>query len=240
MRTPQILFYLLGSITVIHALAVPTSLESLSEASRELFKRKGGGGGAKGGSGSTSSSGSSGSTSSGSGSRGSGSSTSSGSRAPTYGGGQYYGGGARTPYGAGTRSPGGIAPYFLAGSALAFFPGIWLYGAYAYPYAHPYTYHNNTNNQNETHPVQCLCGQYQQCGCDDNNSTDFLDGVANNNSIARVANVNGTDTLVVNGTLDNATADATTSAAGGYRQGLAEMSGFWLVIAGVVYTVWLM
>ena len=248
MRTPQILLYLLGFITVIHALAVPTSLESLSEASKELFKRKGGGGGGKGGgggsTGSTGSSGSSGSSGSGSGSRGSGSSGSTsgspGRVAPTYGGGQYYGGGARTPYGAGTRSPGGIAPYFLAGSALAFFPGIWLYGAYAYPYSHPYTYHNNTNNQNETHPVQCLCGQYQQCGCDDNNSTDYLDSVANNNTIARVANVNGTDTLVVNGTLPNDTADATTSAAGNYKQGLAEMSGFWLVIAGVVYTVWLM
>ncbi|KAK5109323.1 hypothetical protein LTR62_007092 [Meristemomyces frigidus] len=240
MRTPQFLYLLLGFVTLINALVVPTSLESLSEATKELFKRKGGGGGGKGGGSSSGSSsgshgsGSSGTTSSGGGSRG--------GVAPSYGGGQYYGGGARTPYSSGGRSPGGVAPYFLGAGALAFFPGIWLYGAYAYPYSHPYTYYNQTNSQNETHPVQCLCGQYQQCGCDDNNSTDYLNSVANNNTIAKLANVNGTQTLVVNGTLSNdTTADSTSSSgATGLGQGLVELSGFWVVAAGVAYTMLLM
>jgi hypothetical protein len=55
---------------------------------------------------------------------------------PNYGGGRYYGGGATSPYTSGLRSPLGIAAVPLAFGALAFYPGIWLYGAYAYPYNH--------------------------------------------------------------------------------------------------------
>ena len=57
---------------------------------------------------------------------------------PNYGGGRYYGGGATTPYTAGSRSPLGIAaiPLAFGAGALAFYPGLWLYGAYAYPYGH--------------------------------------------------------------------------------------------------------
>jgi hypothetical protein len=57
---------------------------------------------------------------------------------PNYGGGRYYGGGATTPYQSGSRSPLGIAavPLAFGVGALAFYPGIWLYGAYAYPYSH--------------------------------------------------------------------------------------------------------
>ncbi|KAK3071180.1 hypothetical protein LTR53_009091 [Teratosphaeriaceae sp. CCFEE 6253] len=248
MKIPQVLLFLLGFITTIHALALPSSLDTIADASKELFKRKGGGGG-KGGS--SSSSGSS-TSSGGSSSRGSGASsstsntggrTSSGSGAPaSFGGGRYYGGGAAAPYKSGGRSPGGVAPYLLAGGALAFFPGIWLYGAYAYPYNHAYLYHNNTNNQNETRPVQCYCAQYAECGCDNNTDSSYLNEVANNKTVSRVAVVNGTETLLINGTLENGTtaAGGTDSAAGSLRQGLAEMSGWWIVLAGVGYTMWLM
>jgi hypothetical protein len=173
MKFHQVLFYLLAFVTTIRALAVPASFGTIAETSKELFKRKGGGGGGGKGGGGGSSSSSSGSGGS-SGGRGSGSSSSTGSsssRTPaSYGGGQYYGGGARTPVSPGGRTAGGLAPYGILGvGALAFFPGLWLYGAYAYAYPHPYTYHNNTSNQNETRPVQCLCEQYNPCGKDDMN-----------------------------------------------------------------------
>lgn len=269
MRLPQLLLWLLAFVTTIHAFAIPTSLESFTDASQALFKRKGGGGGSsgggssgggssgggssggssggggtRGGGGSTSGSGSSGS-SSGSTGKGSpnsntGGSTTTGSGTPrSYGG--AYGGGATTPYTSGSRSVGGITPYFLGGAALGIFPGLWLYGAYAYPYSHPYTYRNNTSNQTQTLPATCLCEQYLECGCDDNNSTDYANSVANNQNISRVSNVNGTQTLVINGTLDN----GTTSSGGtddpygsaGIRQAMVENSGFWVVIAGVLYSV---
>ncbi|KAK5732798.1 hypothetical protein LTR17_010216 [Elasticomyces elasticus] len=243
MKFPQMLLFLLGFITTIHALALPSSLETISEAAKELYKRKGGGSG-RGGSSSSSSSSSSGSSSSGrTGSSGStGSSTSSSTRTPaSFGGGSYYGGGARTPYAAGGRSPGGVAPYFLAGGALAFFPGLWLYGAYAYPYYGLHSYRNTTSNRNESMPVQCYCAQYSACGCDNNTDSSYLTEVANNKTVSRVANVNGTDTLLINGTLENGTSDATqSSAAGNLGQSFAEMSGFWIVVAGVGYTMWFM
>ncbi|KAK4541901.1 hypothetical protein LTR36_007265 [Oleoguttula mirabilis] len=252
MKLPQTLLFLLAFVTTIHALALPTTFTDFAKHSKDLFKRKGGGGGGGKGGGfsSSSSSGSKGgssSSSSSSSSRGSSTSNTGGQTkagtgvTPSYGtGGRYYGGGASVPYTAGSRSASGIAPYFLAGTALAVFPGIWLYGAYAYPYSHPYTYHNTTSNSNKTHPVNCLCGRYSECGCDNNNDTSYLDSVANNNTISRVANVNGTDTLLVNGTLANGTtaAGGTDSAAGSMRQGVLEMSGWWVVVAGVAYTVW--
>lgn len=140
------------------------------------------------------------------------------------------------PYRSGSRSSAGIAPYLLVGAGLGVFPGLWLYGAYAYPYGHAYTYHNNTSNQNETHPVTCLCGEYQECGCDSNNDTDYINSVANNQSVSKVAN----NTLYINGTLPNGTtaAGGVDSAAGSLTQSLAEMSGLWIVVAGVVYTMW--
>ena len=250
MKLPQTLFFLFAFIATIHAIALPTSFESLSEASRDLFKRKGGGGGGgRGGGGSSGGSrgGSSSSSSSGSssGSRGSGSSSSgsrgssAGSGAPrAYGGGAYYGGGAASPYPAGRASPRGIAPGFIGGAALgglAFFPGLWLYGVYAYSYPGIYHWRNTTSNQNETGPVECLCQQYNPCGCEGNNNTDYLNSVANNGTLAQRA-ANGT--LYINGTLPNGTtAPGSESAAPSLKQGILESSGFWIVIAGVVYTV---
>ncbi|CAK3760548.1 hypothetical protein AC578_5577 [Lecanosticta acicola] len=260
MQLPQTLLFLVALVATVHVLALPAPLDSFAEASRDLFKRKGGGGGGGRGGGETSAGGSesggSSSSSSSSSSSGSGSSSSSGRTsgtstqggatgagsgpARTYGGGAYYGGGAAQPYPSdGRRSPGGVAPAFLGGAALAslaIFPGLWLYGVYAYQYPGNYHWRNTTSNRNESGPVECLCQQYSVCGCDSRNDTDYLTSVANNNTIARRLD-NGT--LVINGTLPNGTTapGGTDSAAPGLKQSLLESSGFWIVIAGVVYTV---
>jgi hypothetical protein len=139
-------------------------------------------------------------------------------------------------------------------AALAFFPGIWLWGAYAYPYNHPYYYHDNDNNKNESLPVQCLCEQYQECGCDDNNNSTYYESLFNgtqprNTSVVRVANVNGTKTIIINGTLANGTttddgtsSSSTSSSTSGAAQGplitLINASGYWVMVAVVAATVW--
>ena len=252
----------LYSITsCISAAAIPDSNSlSLRDTFTELIslplpnpleKRKGGGGG-KGGSSSSGSSSSgssssgssgssSGSSSSGSGAKGSGSGVT-----PSYGGGRFYGGGATTPYRSGSRSPLGVAPLLFLAPALAF-GGLWAYGAYAYPYSHPYSFRNQSSNNttNTTLPVQCLCAQYSDCGCDDNNDTSYLSSLVGNGSasdmnstLARVANVNGTQTLLINGTLPNGTtADGTTTTTSG-AQAYAELSGWWMMVGIVTYTVW--
>ncbi|MCJ1246962.1 hypothetical protein MMC30_004173 [Trapelia coarctata] len=218
----------------------------------ELEKRRGGGGGGGRGGGSSSGGSSGGSSRGGSSSGGSsgssgssgGRSTSSTSSSPSYGGGRYYGGGSTSAYTAGARSPLGVAPFFIGGAALGFFPGLWLYGAYAYPYSHPYNFRNTTANQNQSLPVECVCAQYSACGCDDNSNSTYIDDLIGNGSLAdmddtlvRVTVVNGTKTLVINGTLPNGT-DGATSAAHSSTRTWAENSGFWVVGAVVGLTVW--
>ena len=184
--------------------------------------------------------------------------SSSSSTSPSYGGGKYYAGGASSSYRAGGRSPAGIAPYVLGGAALGFFPGVWLYGAYAYPYHNYYSYHNASNSsepqgQNETLPVTCLCSQYSACGCDDNNNTAYLDSLVGNGSAAdenstliHIGPVNGTETLIINGTLPNGTDNSTTADSNGsttnagVRQAVFENFGFWPMGAIVAATVWLL
>ena len=167
---------------------------------------------------------------------------------PSYGGGRYYGGGATTAYKSGGRSPLGLAPYAIGIGALGIFPGIWLAGAYAYNFNHPYYFHNATNTtnprNNESLPVTCLCQQYQACGCDDNGNTTYIDDLlgngstaAQNSTLVHVGNVNGTKTVVLNGTLPNGTDDSDSSTSGALRQSVVEMSGFWVVGAVVLATV---
>ncbi|EKV11349.1 putative glycine-rich protein [Penicillium digitatum] len=232
----------------------------------------GGGGGGRGGSsgssssggssgGRTGSSGSSGSSggrtgssgSSGSGRSGSGSnvggatSGGSGTRA-TYGGGNYYAGGARTPYRSGSRSAGGIAPYVLGGAALGFLPGLLLYSAYAYPYNQHYNYYNDNDRQNESLPIVCVCQEYSECGCDNNNNRTYYESLFNgtvpkNSSLVRVVDVNGTQTIYINGTLANGTTAADesstgTSSASGPVAMVLHASGYWVTVAVVVAAVW--
>ena len=141
----------------------------------------------------------------------------------------------------------------LALTGLAIFPGLWLWGGYSYPYTHPFTFHNytavnstNPNGVNQTLPVDCLCQMYAECGCDDNTDPSFIDDLvgngsytALNKSVITVADVNGTSTILLNGTLPNGTTatGGTESANAGTRL-VAELSGWWIVGAVVVYTLW--
>lgn len=143
----------------------------------------------------------------------------------------------------------GLTPYVLAGAGLGIFPGLWLYGAYAYNFNHPYYFHNASNTtdskNNESLPVTCLCDQYSACGCDDDGNTSYIDSLlgdgtasSQNDSLVHVGNVNGSKTVVINGTLPNGTDDsAPTTANGASSQKVLEVSGFWLVIAIVAATV---
>ncbi|GAB7366540.1 hypothetical protein MBLNU230_g8528t1 [Neophaeotheca triangularis] len=229
MRLQQSLLTLLGLITLLHALALPSALTSLTDSTRSLFKRKGGGRGGGGGGASR------GSSSSGGSSRGSSGGRTANTITPTYGGGRFYGGGAPRPYQAGARSPGGYAPVLLGGAALGFFPGLWLYGAYAYgPYNQRYNYTDDDGN-NESLPVQCFCAQYAECGCGENNDSDYINSIKDNETLAQVVEVNGTDTLVVNGTLPNGTIEQMQNAAGRMGRGLLEWAGFWPVLGVVGY-----
>lgn len=86
------------------------------------------------------------------------------------------------------------------------------------------------------------------CGCDQNNDGGYIDSIigngtesAMNASLSRVADVNGTRTLIINGTLPNGT-----TAAGGsvsatstaVARAVLENSGYWVMGAIVVYSVW--
>lgn len=192
---------------------------------------------------------------------------------PSYGGGKYFGGGSSTAYRAGGRSPRGLLPVAIGlGAAAIIFPGIWLYGAYNYPYTSRYSYRNSTRNANNTDddnddnrrllrrqddqnvslPVTCLCAMYSACGCDDNDDPAYLDSVVGdgtnlNASLVHIGPVNGTETVVLNGTLPNATeSESGTSSSGASSssaattQRILESSGIW-VIGGIVgATVWLL
>ncbi|KAI8689160.1 hypothetical protein NCS55_00172300 [Fusarium keratoplasticum] len=239
----------------------------------ELFKRRGGGGGGGrgGGGGSSSSGGSRGGSSSSGGSRSGSSSGGSSSSVknnggssrtsnvggasrggsgpqPNFAGGRYYPGGAVAPYRSGNRSPGaGILPFVLVGSALAFWPGVWLYGAYMYPYTHQYHFHNDTSDEDEVRDVICGCGRYEVCGCDDNNDTAYYDQLigngsweALNKSIVTVAEYKGNITILINGTLPNGTTvPEQDSPAGLGMRGMIEALGYWPAVAAVAATVFL-
>ena len=98
---------------------------------------------------------------------------------------------------------------------------------------------------NESLPVTCLCDQYSACGCDDDGNTSYIDSLlgdgtaaSQNDSLVHIGNVNGSKTVVINGTLPNGTDDsASTTTNGASSQKVLEVSGFWLVIAIVAATV---
>lgn len=150
---------------------------------------------------------------------------------------------------------------------LLIMPGLWLYSVYPYHYNNPYRFYNqsatdNDNNdkrslwarqtqgsngtqgRNETLPVICLCQEYSVCGCDENDNQQYLDDLVGNGSYAAlnktlvtVSDVNGTKTLVLNGTLPNGTtAPGGEGAAASLRVG--NYAGYYaiamLVVAGVM------
>lgn len=185
------------------------------------------------------------------GTKGSGSESSHGSPGvgpqPTFAGGRYYAGGSVRPFKAGAASPGGIRPYPMAGAALSFWPGVWLYGAYMYPFTDTCSYHNETSDKDEERPVLCGCSWYENCECDDPDSAPYFKELigsgsyeALNKSIVDVAEINGTKTILINGTLPNDTALAgdkdKNSAPARYVVGTF---GYWPTIAVVVGTVFI-
>jgi hypothetical protein len=138
-----------------------------------------------------------------------------------------------------------IAIGLLSIAALAIFQGIWLYPAYVYPYPQPYTFYNASANQNQTKPVECLCEQYQECGCDNNTDPTYMTSLIGNGSVAalnstliQVNDVNGTSTILINGTLPNGTTaagDSTSSASSTIRKGDRAMGLIgWCLIASAI------
>ena len=226
----------------------------------DLYKRKGGGGrggggGSRGGSRGGSSSGNRGGGSSSrpppntfANSNAGGSSPKGSGPQPRFGGGQLYGGGAKAPFPAGNRSPnaGLVAGGLLVGGALAFWPGLWLAGAYLYHYDDDYRFNNETSGEEEELPVICGCARYSVCGCDEqSNNTVYLDELVGNGSyaglnksIVTVAQRDGEKVLLINGTLPNGTTVASgEEGAGNSLKSHLEALGYWPVLATVAAIV---
>jgi hypothetical protein len=258
MRLLQLLSLILFAIIGANSVSLPDS----SPNSPVLYRRKGGGGkggGSSGGKGGGSSSG--GKVvmlfrkpsnahraktvgKSGGGSSGAHSSSSSSSSPRTYAGGRYYGGGSSAAYAAGSRSPGGLLPLGLLSIAAVggIFAGAWLWPVFFYPYNTPYNFYNQSAGMNQTKNVLCLCQEYTACGCDENSDSSYITSIVGNGSeanlnstLVKVANVNGTDTIVINGTLPNGT--DTGSAASGMVGGRISWMAGWLAIAAVTFCV---
>lgn len=166
---------------------------------------------------------------------------------PSYGGGSYYAGGARVPYLSGGLSPGGISPYLLPATAGGFFGGLWAHSLYdhsmyAYPYSESYHYVDHIHHQEKSVPVVCVCQEYSECSCDSNNNSAYYDSLFNgtqprHTSDVQVVNMNGTETIYVNGTLANGTT-AAASAASTTRMPALHLSGYLVTVALVVAAVW--
>jgi hypothetical protein len=85
------------------------------------------------------------------------------------------------------------------------------------------------------------------CGCDDNGNSTFLnmligDGTyANlNTSLVNVADINGTSTIVLNGTLPNGTtASGGTENANGSASMMGNLGGYWVMVLLVGCTAFL-
>lgn len=100
----------------------------------------------------------------------------------------------------------------------------------------------------QTKPVTCLCAAYAECGCDDSGNTTFLDSLIGdgtysklNLTLVNVADVNGTSTILLNGTLPNGTTipggTADANHAGEGMRGLMQSSGYLVMVALAVCTV---
>ena len=159
--------------------------------------------------------------------------TSKGSGTPYAFGGSSYEGGAQVPFKAGSRSPGGLKPSLLGLAAVSsLLPGVWLLAVYQYFASDRHTFHRN-NARNETLPVLCVCSEHSECGCDTSSNETYYNAVYDtarrtpsdaDSFTATIANVNGTRTLVINGTLANGTtapggSDDDTSSASGRTSG---------------------
>lgn len=193
------LFLRLLLLSLSLALTIPTHLHDF-DALTQLVKRKGGGGGGgRGGGGSSSGSSGSGSGTSGTSGGGLGGASrgsvgAAGATGPFrgYNSGPYWNGGSSFAYRAGGVSPLGLAPLFLGVGLLSFWPG-WQSNAYAYRYP------QNVEVNGTSLPVDCLCDSNKDCGCDSTSNATYIQSLPS--GVTRVADVNGTQTLIINGTL---------------------------------------
>ncbi|OJD12815.1 hypothetical protein ACJ73_09293, partial [Blastomyces percursus] len=171
-----------------------------------------------------------------------------------FGGGGYYAGGASVPYTAGKASRTGLLPFaFLPLAALAFFPGLWLWGAHVYHIGH-YNYRNTSEpNANATQiPIECLCQQYGVCGCEKNDNATYIDellkekdehGMPTNTTTVRVVPKDDESTTIyVNGSLANGTTNPDPSIPENsgvpiFPSTLSRLGGYWLMASWVVAAI---
>lgn len=173
--------------------------------------------------------------------------TSTGSGPPPRIGG-FYGGGASVPYRSGQRSASGINPLILgAGLGLGLGAALWIHGAYIYPYTHPFIFHNASSNKNESKPVDCLCAVNEECGCDDNSNTTYIESLIGdgsyaglNQSLVTVTDVNGTSTIVINGTLPNGTTASGGTGSANAASPLTQPGGYMALVALIAAGVFLL
>lgn len=116
----------------------------------------------------------------------------------------------------------------------------------AYIFAESVSFFNVTSQRDEALPALCLCQVYLVCGCDKNRDSEYLNRIANEASstsdFSRVSIVNGTLTLVINGTLANGTTSpggTDPSSAGALHAGgtLMRSLGVWLMAGAIQWGV---
>lgn len=136
-----------------------------------------------------------------------------------------YAGGSRNLYPSGARWPlEGIAP-------------IWWNGAYFYLYNYHYQYINQVTHHNASIPVVCRCEEYAVCGCDRITNRSYFESLFNgiqpaNSNVIKVAKLNGTETISINGTVADPSTQSKATAT------TAQSMGYWLAAILVVSGVW--
>lgn len=100
---------------------------------------------------------------------------------------------------------------------------------------------------NQTKPVNCLCAKDADCGCDDNGDTAFLDSLIGdgdwaqlNKTLVQVADINGTSTILIDGTLPDGTVeiDSTSGASSSLTLG-GSITGYFVMLIIVSFTCFL-
>lgn len=165
-------------------------------------------------------------------------------------------------YRSGQNSPSGIRPFRVptAAGAAAIFPGTWGAGVYVYSYNLDEDDLEETgldgsflDDLDDPVPVRCLCEEFLECSCEEENDEDYLQFLIDDSDvedldeeIVAFNTVNGTMTLVINGTQPNGTESLGDSSdesddnlfddddlSAGIKQAAVQLSG-WSFVAGMV------
>ena len=138
----------------------------------------------------------------------------------TIGQGTFLKGGSIVSYRSGQNSPSGIQPSRVtAAGAAAIFPGTWGAGVYVYSYTLDEDDLDETeldgdflDDLDDPVPVRCLCEEFLECSCEEENDEDYLQFLIDDDDVddldeevVAFNTVDGTTTLVINGTMPNAT-----------------------------------